>query len=233
MKSNLFHKILSIFFLLSFACTCVSADTVDTIAEKIRQAKVDAHRQYLELSDEINHIHDDLTAQASSTLSPTSVSSRKAVENMDFVQLLRDSIPVITGINSARRMNAAQENSLWDTINQIEDEEVRASFDSRLQKLSSARMSHEEDAKEIIATLTKEMIEVDSDFPTLTISTSSEQLTAWVREFQNYLRNNPYSLHSQHFVSIESTLSQLKSVRMWMDSLSEEFTALKNELADL
>ena len=233
MKFKIFHKIAFIFLIFCFVCTFASADVVDDIAKKITRAKVDAQRQYLELSDEINHIHDEFAAQASSTPNPTSVSSRRAVENMDFVQLLRDSIPVITGINSARRMNAVQENSLWDTINKIEDDSIRVSFESRLDKLSSARMSHEQDAKDVIVTLTEQMVEIDPDFPTLAISTSSDQLNAWVREFQNYLRNNPYSLEGHSSVSVESSLSRLKVIRSWMNSLEGEYTALEKEVLDL
>lgn len=232
MKFNLFYKtfVICSIIMLCFVCAGVYADITDNVAEKIRQGKVNAQRVHQELYDEINHIHEGISGQTSSTQNPTSVSSRQAVENMDFVQMLRNNIPVITGVNAVRLMNAAQDTSLAEAISQIEDETVRASFESRLKKLSSARNKHSQDADKILATLSDQMMEIDPDFPVLSLWISSEQLYAWVSTFQNYIRNNPYSLQNHSYVSVQSSLDELKTVRTWMDSLGEELTALEKDL---
>jgi hypothetical protein len=235
MKFNLFYKTLVIcnIIIFCFVCAGVYADITDSVAEKIRQGKVNAQRVHQELSDEINHIHEGISGQTSSTLNPTSVSSRRAVENMDFVQMLRNNIPVIVGVNEVRLMNAAQDTSLADAISLIEDDAVRSSFESRLGKFSSAHNKQNQDAEKILATLSDQMMEIDPDFPVLTLWISSEQLYAWVGTFQNYIRNNPYSLQNHSYVSVQSSLAELKTVRTWMDSLGEELTVLEKELFDL
>jgi hypothetical protein len=235
MKFKSFYKIFIIcfFLILCFACTCVYADLTADVAEKIRQGKANAQRVQQELSAEIRHIHDEISGQTSSTLNPTSVSSRRAVENMDFVQMLRDSIPVITGINSRQLMNAAHDASLAGTISRIEDDAVRSSFESRLEKLSSAREKYAQDVEKTLATLSVQMVEIDPNFPAFTLWISSEQMQAWVREFQNYIRNNPYSLQSHSYVSVEMSLAELRRIHSWMNSLSEELDALEKDLRNL
>ena len=235
MKFKSFYKILLICFLITFcfACTCVYADITESVAEKIRQGKVNAQRVHQELSGEINHIHEEIGGQTSSTLNPTSVSSRRAVENMDFVQMLRDSIPVITGMNSRQLVNAAHDASLAETISLIEDDAVRSSFESRLGRLSSAREKHNQDVEKALTTLSDQMVEIDPDFPVLALWISSEQLHIWVREFQNYIRNNPYSLQNHNYLAVQSSLTELKKIRNWMDALGEELDALEKDLLDL
>ncbi|MDR2855438.1 MAG: hypothetical protein LBV40_04715 [Methanomicrobiales archaeon] len=235
MKFNQIYKIFLICFFITFCfiCTCVYADITESVADKIRQGKVNAQRMHQELSDEINHIHEGMGGRTASTQNPTSVSSRRAVENMDFIQLLRNSVPVITGLNSARLMNAAQDTSLSDAISLIEDDAVRSSFESRLGKLSSAREKHNQDAEKAITTLSDQMMEIDPDFPSLTLWVSSEQLYIWVNEFERYVKNNPYSVQSHSYVSVQNSLAELKKVRTWMNSLGEELDALEKELVDL
>jgi len=221
-----------LFIAICFSCVA-SADTVESVAEKIRQAKIEAQRFQQELSDDINHIHNELRSQAAPTPSPLSVSSVQAVQNMDFVQMLRDGLPVISNMNAARAMNVAQEAVLTDAISLFEDENIRNSYQSRLVKLSSARTEYDKNAEDILATLHTQIKEVDPEFPILSLSASSAQLSSWVNELHTYIRNHPYSLKSHSFTSVEKSLTELAVLLSWMDSLGEELTALERELLAL
>jgi len=235
MRFNCFlYKFLYICLFIAICFSCVTyADTTETVAEKILQAKREAQRFQQELSDEINHIHDELRSQATPTPSPLSVSSEQAVQNMNFVQMLRDGLPVINNINAARAMNAEQEAVLKDAINLLEDDKTRNSYLSRLAKLSSARIGHDKRAEEILANLHNYIKEIDPELQALSFSTSSAQMNLWVNELQNFIRNHPFSLKSHSFTAVENSLSELKSLLSWMDSIGEELTALERELLAL
>ncbi|MCL2460355.1 MAG: hypothetical protein FWF19_03250 [Euryarchaeota archaeon] len=224
--------LICLFIAICFSCV-VSADTAESVAEKIRQAKIEAQRFQQELSDDINHIHDELRSQIAQTPGPTSVSSVQAVQNMDFVQMLRDGLPVINNMNAVRAMNAAQEAVLTDAISVLEDDRTRNSYQSRLVKLSSARTEYDKKALDILATLNNQIKEVDPEFPTLSLSASSAQLSSWVNELHTYIRNHPYSLKSHSFISVQNSLTELEILLSWMDSLGEELTALERELLAL
>jgi polyhydroxyalkanoate synthesis regulator phasin len=223
---------ISLFIAICFSCVAY-ADATEAVAEKILQAKRNAQQFQKELSDEIEHIHNELISQATPTLSPLSVSSTQAVQNTNFVQMLRDGLPVISNINAAQDMNAAQEALLTDAISLLKDDKTRNSYQSRLAKLSSARTDYDKKVESILTALQKEINEVNPEFPPLHFSSSSAQLSLWVDELQNYIRNNPYSLKNHSFTSVENSLSELKVLLSWMDSLGEELTTLERDLLAL
>jgi hypothetical protein len=228
------YKFLVICLFIAVCFSCVTyADITEDVAQKILQAKREAQRFQQELSDEIDHIHNELRAQATPTPSPLSISSAQAVENRDFVQMLREDLPVISNVNAARAMNAAQEAILTDAISLLEDDRTRNSYQSRLTRLSSARIEHDKRAEEILATLHNQIKEVDPEFGALSLSTPPAQLSSWVDELHNFIRNNPYSLKSHSFTSVKNSLSELKTLLSWMDSIGEELTTLERELLAL
>ena len=228
------YKFLFICIFIAICFSCVThADTTETVAEKIRQAKIEAERFGQELSDEINHIHNELRSQATPTPSPISVSSAQAVENRDFVQMLRDGLPVISTIKAVQTMNAAQEAILADVISLLEDDRTRNSYQSRLARLSSARTGYDKNVENTLKALQKDINEVDPEFPVLHPSASSDQLNSWVDELHSYVRNHPFSLKSHSFTSVKKSLSELEILLSWMDSIGEELTTLERELLAL
>ena len=233
MQFNSSYKLLYICLFIAVCFSCIAyADTTEAVIEKLLNAKREAQCFQEELFAEANHIHDELISQAIQTPSPLPliISSAQAFQNRDFVQMLRDGLAVISNINAAQNMNAAQEDLLTDVISFIEDEKARESYQSRLEKLSSARIGHDKKAEKIFTDLQNYITEVDPELQEFSFSVSSDQVSSWIDDLETFIRNNPFSLKSHSFSSVENSLSELKIVLESMDSIGEELTVLESEL---
>ena len=225
-----YYFILLILLISTCLCSVVCADLTEDVAQKIRQAKIDAQEQQQNVLEEIERTHAERTSHGAKSVSPTSVSSVQAVANMDFIQMLRKDLSVVSSLNSARDRNAAQEAAIQDAISQIEDETRHTSFQKRLKQLASARAQHENDAEKELKVLTDLITEIDPSFPEITSSTSNTLLRSWVNEFEKYIRNNPFSLKDYSSTQVARSFTKLKILLEFMNDLGEEFTSLEREL---
>jgi hypothetical protein len=217
--------------LLISACLCsvACADLTEDVAQKIRQAKINAQVQQQSLSEELERIHAERTSHGTESVSPTSVSSVQAVENREFIQMLRRDLSIVSSLNSARVRNAAKEAAIQDAISQIEDETRYVSFQNRLKQLAFARAQHDTDGEKELRVLSELITEIDPSFPEITPSTLNT-LPLWVDEFEKFIRNNPFSLKDHSFAQVTQSFTKLKVLLEFMDALDEEFTSLEREL---